>query len=188
MDVSPKYIYKMVEDNDKNKYTTLYYLLLKRFNRGDLVLEEFKEEEEELEEEGGNRESGTTRHQSQDRQFKLRESRVKRRQSSKSRNMRNSRSKNRSRYGSSKRSRYSREESRELPTIKPNVTVKDITVEVKEKITINTTTKRIESPMHKTAHYSKRDFYLSGRGYNTRSRSREAGSRVTPHSNMGIRM
>lgn len=184
----------MVEDNDKNKYTTLYYLLLKRFNRGDLVLEDFQEEEEEERQEEDiydsrvGRQSGSTRHESQDKQFKVRESVIKRRQNSKSRDVRNSRSKNRSRYDSSKRSRHSRDESRELPTIKPNVTVKDITVEVKEKITINTTTKRIESPMHNTTHYSKRDFYLSGRGYNSRSRGKGGGSRATPHSNMGIRM
>lgn len=190
MEVSPKYIYKMIEDNDKNKFTTLYYLLLKKFDRGDLRLEELHEEKlEDLDKERKSKNS-SNRQKSQEKGFKVRESMIKRRQNSKPINVRNNSSNNRSRYNSSKRSRNSREDPRELPEIKqPNITVKDITVEVKEKITINTTTtNRGDSPIHNTPHYTKRNFYLSGRGYGSGSRSRAGGSRVTPHSNMGIRM
>lgn len=186
MEVSPKYIYKMVEDNDKNKYTTLYYLLLKRLDRGELQLEELQSSEE-MVEKGNNRKENSRREKSAEKKFMVRDSVIKRRQNSKGREIRRNPSKNRSRYSSSKRSR---DEPNELPNLKPNVTVKDITVEVKEKITINTTTfnngnNRPVSPVsNNTPHYTKRNFYLSGRGYNPKSQSRG----VTPHSNIGVKM
>jgi serine/threonine protein kinase len=177
MEVSPKYVFKMVEDNDKNKYTTLYYLLKRRKDRGDLELED---EIEETPPQSPKPMAKTKKaFANTERADRKREEinkvllRAASRKTQDARRKNNSRERSRSRGNRSVESR-----ERELPTLRPNVTVNDITVEVKEKITINTTTKRsLASPMG-NAHYTKRNFYLSGRGY----------SRQTPKSNMGIKM
>ena len=207
MDVSAKYVHKMIEDNDKNKYTTLYHLLKRRYDRGDLPQEELifspkpekmpeeskeesdsdepedpshsqhRQEEQSISHNSHQRNPSTHSHHSQKRPSKSKPSYTK-----------SKRYKSNDRYPSGStgnRSRYSRDDDQQLPNIKPNVTVNDITVEVKEKITINTTVDgRSQSPTNKT-HYTKRNFYLSGRGYEVRNRG---NSRMTPKSNMGIKM
>ena len=40
--LSPALVERMVRDNDHNKYTTLYHLLIRRRERGDLVIEKKK--------------------------------------------------------------------------------------------------------------------------------------------------
>ena len=224
MEVSPKYVHKMIEDNDKNKYTTLYHLLRKRHERGELAPEELiftpeneengsnvvdedqlenqnqYDQEESIQNQAEERVPSRkvkriaeevpklrnySRNKSRERSTHSNQSKKKSQGSKKGYRGNNKRYRSSERYGtnsSANRSRYSRED--ELPTIKPNVTVNDITVEVKEKITINTTVDgRSHSPSNKT-HYTKRNFYLSGRGYEVRNRA----SRITPKSNMGIKM
>jgi PBP1b-binding outer membrane lipoprotein LpoB len=45
MKVSQEMINKMIQENDHNKYTTLYYLLLKKLEKGDLNIEEIENEQ-----------------------------------------------------------------------------------------------------------------------------------------------
>lgn len=45
MKVSEEMISKMIQENDHNKYTTLYYLLLRKLEKGELNIEEIKNEQ-----------------------------------------------------------------------------------------------------------------------------------------------
>lgn len=45
MKVSEEMINKMIQENDHNKYTTLYYLLLRKLEKGELNIEEIKNEQ-----------------------------------------------------------------------------------------------------------------------------------------------
>ena len=46
--LSPTLVERMVRDNDHNKYTTLYHLLITRRERGDLVIEKQPKENEKI--------------------------------------------------------------------------------------------------------------------------------------------
>ena len=199
MDVTYDLITRMVQDNDHNKYTTLYYLLLKKNEKGELSFTELKnwekknsnfvenkkENEEKINKKYFKKKNGYDNYddrdnkgnnKSEDESFSGRYKKVKGAhkkgenslgRSSHSRNSRKSNSKkSRSRKSHSRHSRKkssgrgtrenfssiskdsrASKDSRgskesELPTIRPQITVNDITVEVKERITFNTSRAR----------------------------------------------
>lgn len=164
MGVAYSLIEKMVKENDHNKYTTLYYLLMKKVERGDLeladlrspspkspkqhtdtqkTLEKFKKSQIKTIRTNTNRSSGRGSYYDSARQRSL----------------------NSQRKSTRARSRYSRNSggshSKELPEInQPNLTVNDITYEIKEKITINTS----KTPSGNRTNPYAQKLYHSGRG------------------------
>lgn len=152
----------MVKENDHNKYTTLYYLLMKKVERGDIDLSELRSPSPKSPKNDDKRKSIGFKNK------KLKNIKKNTHRSSSRGSYYDptrQRSLNSQRKSTRSRSRYSRNsggsQSKELPEItQPNITVNDITYEIKEKITINTS----KTPTGNRTNPYAQKLYHSGRG------------------------
>lgn len=176
MNVAYSLIEKMIQENDHNKYTTLYYLLMKKVERGDLTLRNLP-----IPDKKPQKSKRSGRSSLQNSKLKKLKNPSTKRSSSRNSYYDSTRQKSvksqKQKRSSRSRSRYSKgSQGDELPEInQPNLTVGDITYEIKEKITINTS----KTPTGNQAKPFPQRLYHSGRGYGKGASPRNASHGIT---------
>lgn len=168
MNVDTKIIYRMIQDNDHNKYTTLYYLLEKKQERGELSFSEL------------HKERPLSPKNSKEHQISTYSRNSKKSNSRKSHSRRPSR-RSREEYMSSASRDSKGSKDSTLPTIRPQLTVNDITVEVREKITFNTS--RVRNTPTNSYPYNKKTYTTTNKDKTSISRMKNR-----PSSRVGVKM
>lgn len=178
MKVSYSLIEKMIQENDHNKYTTLYYLLMKKVDRGELSLRNLPAPDSKR-----RKSKGSSKGSFQNKMLQNLKNSSSKRSSSRGSYYDSSRQRSvpSQRKASRSRSRYSKgSQGEELPEInQPNLTVGDITYEIKEKITINTS----KTPTGNTTNPYGQRLYHSGRGYSKRGSPKNTSHGITMYQN-----